>query len=188
MNINKRTGIPLYAIGIILILVAGFVGYKLHQPEPVAEEIQTGYSEANVVDVIGTKASPHAYTAESANARATTTGTIFVGSDVNVLDFNIHTVNASSSAIASIFYVEQSNDADCATTTADGIAGISWVDAATITTTAKTATTTYSYTPTASSTGTTLKLTDWNALCAKFTLGTASTTVWVSASKQSLNK
>ena len=150
------------------------------------EEKPLGYSESDIEDVIGTSAAPYRFSADAAASRfSTTTGTIYVGNDVNVLDLNINVVEATTTSDV-ILMVESSNDAGCTTTTADGISGIKWVDASPTDTTLKTATTTYPFSLDAGHGGK-YQLTNWNGLCARISLGSASSTVWVSASKQALN-
>ena len=173
---------------VALILGSGWA-WNWWQNRGEEERFEAGYSEANAVNVIGTLASPTLFIGSTTAAVtiSTTTGTIYVGNDVNVLNFEVQAVAVSSTPQMVAFQVEQSNTANCATTTADGIADIYWTDATPITTTAKTATTTYYWTPDDSRTGVTHQITNWNALCARFRIGSASSTIWVSASKQSLN-
>jgi len=161
---------------------------KLDQKQEQESET-LGYSEAKIVDVIGTETSPYSFednNAGSDTTRATTTGIIFVGNDVNVLNFDLFFPKTSSTPPTTHFYVMQSNDADCTTTTEEAV-NIEWVDVTPITTTAKTASTSYELTVPHNRFGVTHQITNWNALCAKIVLGSASSTAWVSASKQSLN-
>jgi hypothetical protein len=183
---NKTHKINYFFIVIILATFAflGFMISKEHYTEP---EPEVGYSEAKVVNIIGTASSPYRFSADAAaSPYSTTTGTFFVGNDVNVLDININVIEASSTMDV-IAYIEQSNDADCATTTADGIAGIKWVDASPTSSSLKTTTTTYPFNLDAGHGGK-VQITNWNGLCARVAIGSASSTVWVSASKQQLNK
>ncbi len=192
---NKRTGIPLYILFVALLTLAGYLGFGIgdRQTEEEIAEITTeveeslGYSESKVVDVIGTASSPFRFSAEAAASRySTTTGTIFVGADVNILDLNVNVIEASTTEDV-ILMVESSNDADCATSTSDGISGIKWVDSAPTDTTLKTVTTTHPFTLAAGHGGK-FQITNWNALCARVSAGSASSTVWISASKQQLNE
>jgi len=150
------------------------------------EESQSlGYSESTIVDVIGTASAPYRFSAEAAASAFSTTSEIFyVGNDVNNLTFNIHSIEASSTMDVTL-YIEQSNDAECTTTTDDGIDGIKWVDATPATATFQTATNTISF-GLASGHGESYTINNWNAICAKLAVGSASSTVWVSASKQEL--
>lgn len=176
-------------VAVLVIAVIGFfafIGIKSLMSEPVSDPY--GYSESKIVDVIGTAAAPYrfSFAAVTAGSRySTTTGTIFVGDDVNVLDININAIEASTTEDFNIS-VESSNDANCSTTTADGITAIKWVDADPGTATQESTTSTRPF-GLAGGHGGKYQITNWNGLCARIGLGSASSTAWVSVSKQSLN-
>lgn len=150
---------------------------KLTVEQPV------GYSEAKIVNVIGTAAVPILLGDTTVTTRSTTTEAIYIGNDVNVVDFNIRIPAASSSpAHVGLIMVEQSNDVSCV----DNASTINWTNAIPLTSTIQTATSTYPFTQIGGH-GYTYRITNWNALCARVTVGMSSSTVWVSASKQSLN-
>jgi len=176
------------SLTVIAIVGLSYFGYSKLNNQKNDNNSDFGYSIAEVVDVIGTAIAPYDFSA-TGETTATTSGTIFVGDDVNILNFDIQFVKASTSnPYATLLYVEKSNSADCATTTADGVAGVYWVDATPLTSTAKTSTSTFAFTPDQDREGTTIQITNWNGLCARLTIGSASTTAWVSASKQELNR
>uniref|UniRef100_A0A6H1ZF09 Uncharacterized protein n=1 Tax=viral metagenome TaxID=1070528 RepID=A0A6H1ZF09_9ZZZZ len=171
-------------VGFIAILVVasifGFLGSQIRGQYEKNKPL--GYSEAKIVNVIGTAAAPYRFSADAAaSAYSTTTGTIYVGNDVNVLDININTIEASSTMDV-ILMVESSNDASCV----DNGSSIKWVDADPGTATQESATTTFPF-GLAAGHGAKHQITNWNGLCARVSVGSASSTVWVSASKQSLN-
>lgn len=178
----KKTIIQLIIIAVIIAGIAS-IGWFIRGEVEKNKVDKLGYSEADIVNVIGTAAAPYDFSA-TGEYTATTTGTIYVGNDINVLNFDVQFITTSSSnPYTTYFYVEKSNDTSCV----DNGASIKWVDATPITTTAKTTTTTYPFTPSDNREGVTHQITNWNGLCARFTLASASTTVWVSASKQSLD-
>lgn len=186
MNTNKRTSLPFVALLVVLLALAGYVGFGLgdRQTESEIDQVQEslGYSESKIVDVIGTASAPYRFsTGETGDPYSTTTAVIYVGNDINVLDFNVHAIEASSTMDV-ILMVESSNDASCV----DNGASIKWVDADPGTATQESATTTHPF-GLAAGHGAKHQITNWNGLCARVSVGSASSTVWASASKQSLN-
>ena len=162
----------------LAVAIAGAIGFGWEY----GKDKKLGYSEAKIVSVIGTAAAPYRFSADAAASRfSTTTATIYVGNDVNVLDFNINVIEATTTSDV-ILMVESSNDASCV----DNGSSIKWVDVSPTSGTVKTATTTQPF-GLAAGHGGKYQITNWNALCARVSLGSASSTVWVSASKQTLN-
>jgi len=179
---DKQTSKP-FVIGVIIFTVLiGFISIMAYRSITKIEDPIIGYSEAKIVNVVGTAAAPYRFSADAAaSAYSTTTGTIYVGNDVNVLDLNIHAIEASSTMDV-ILMVEQSNDASCV----DNGSSINWVDADPGTSTQESATTTHPF-GLAAGHGGKLQITNWNGLCARVSVGSASSTIWISASKQSLD-
>jgi len=179
MSKTKNAGyIVVIIVAVIFAVLGGLMVRDYYKNKPL------GYSEAKIVDVIGTAAAPYRFSADAVatvgGSYSTTTGTIYVGNDVNVLDLNINAIEASSTMDV-ILMVESSNDASCVDNS-----GINWVDAIPTTSTLKTVTTTIPFTFAAGHGGK-YQITNWNGLCARVSLGSASSTIWVSASKQSLD-
>ena len=179
----KKTIIQFIVVVIILTCIVSIGWFIRGEVEKnKVEEAEFGYSEAKIVNVIGTASAPYRFsTGETGDPYSTTTEVIYVGNDVNVLDLNVHSIEASSTPDV-ILMVESSNDASCV----DNGSSIKWVDADPGTATQESATTTFPF-GLAAGHGAKHQITNWNGLCARVSVGSASSTVWISASKQSLN-
>lgn len=183
------------AISLVILWLLGVVPLELVkvkiQEIPAMQEEETAgdMSKAfKTYNLLGTPTVPN----NTAATAATTSAIYKIDESVNQVNFNLRAVTASSSG-RFLYFIEQSNDASCNSTATATAATINWFDANPQTSTSgnaitiNAATTTYYWTPGGNGRGTAVSLTNLNAECLKFTLGTASTTYYVEAKAKANN-
>ncbi len=192
MNKNLKVTFVVCIIAIIAIVI-----YFVTLPKQEQQQF-AGLSE-NVIDLVGSRSgtttTPVNWTILS--AYATQTATVLLGANIDTVTLNTQVINASTTNRAT-WYIEQSNDLGCntATTSTSGadtiVTGdINWYDAQPYSADAavesyNNGTTTFTWiAPAGGRYGISQTITDWNSNCLRFTIGGASTTIYVNLKAKS---
>lgn len=132
-------------------------------------------------DIIGTALAP----VDTSVTKATTTGYFKVDLDDDLVEFEVYAITASGTPITTM-QVEKTATSSCNSSIDTWVDAIPQSSTSSSMVTLNAATTTNKWTPSGNGVGTKIQITNSLANCYKFTVGSASTTMWVQAIAKNL--